>query len=197
VAQDEKSQGILEKLSEKMNESTSFYVEFNVNIKNSATSAEQNETGKEWVKGDNYFALFGDNTVISNGVKNWTIINEEKTIYVTDVEDADDENVNPKKLMTIWENGFKSKYGKETTINGETIHLIYLYPFSPGTVDYHTVILHISKSTGELKNVIINMKDGTIMTYSVSKFTSNPVIDDSKFIFNKGNYPGYIVVQDN
>jgi len=51
-AQDAKSQAILDKLSKKMKDQSSFYIEFSVNIKNSATGTDQNETGKGWVEGD-------------------------------------------------------------------------------------------------------------------------------------------------
>lgn len=194
--QDAKSQGILDKLSKKMNEQTSFYIEFSANIKNSTTGTNENETGKGWVKGDKYYASYGDNTIISNGVKTWTIIKEEKSVYETDAEEDDEESINPKKLMTIWENGFKNKYGKETTLNGEDVDMIYLYPKDPGSVDYHTIVLYISKTNTALKKVILKSKDGTRMTYRLTKNTPNPSVEDSKFVFDQKKYPGYTVIRD-
>lgn len=195
-AQDSKSQAILDKLSSKMKSQSSFYIEFSVNIKNSSTGTNQNETGKGWVKGDKFYGSFGDNTIISNGTKTWTVIKEEKTVYETDADDSDDEMLNPKKLMTLWENGFKNKYGKETSIGSEKVDLIYLYPKSPGSVDYHTIKLYISQSSGDLKKVVLKMKDGTEMTYKLTKFTSNPSIDDSKFVYDSKKYPGYTKISD-
>jgi len=194
--QDSKSQGILDKLSKKMKGQSSFYIEFSANIKNSSTGTNETETGKGWVKGDKYYASFGDNTIISNGVKTWTIIKEEKSVYETDADEDDEESINPKKLMTVWENGFKNKYGKETTLNGEAVHMIYLYPKKPSEVDYHTIILYISKTKNELKKVIMKTKDGTRMTYRLTKYTSNPTVSDSKFVFDKKKYPGYTVIRD-
>ena len=98
--------------------------------------------------------------------------------------------------MTLWENGFKNKYGKETAIGSEKVDLIYLYPKSPGTVDYHTIKLYISQSSGELKKVVLKMKDGTEMTYKLTKFTSNPSIDDAKFVYDPKKYPGYTKISD-
>lgn len=195
-AQDAKAQGILDKLSAKMKTQTSFYVEFSANVKNSAVGTDENETGKGWVKGEKYYASYGENTIISNGVKTWTIVKEEKAVYETDADDADEENINPKKLMTIWESGFKNKYGKETTIGSETVHLIYLYPKNPGSVDYHTIMLYISKEGNELKKVIMKMKDGTNMTYKLTKFEANPSVSDSKFVFDANKYPGYTIIRD-
>lgn len=194
--QDTKAQGILDALSKKMKAQSSFYIEFSVNIKNSATGTNTNETGKGWVKGNKFYGSFGDNTMISNGTKTWTVIKEEKTVYETDADDEDDEMINPKKLMTLWETGFKNKYGKETTIGSEAVDLIYLYPKSPGSVEYHTVLLYVSKSSGELKKVILKMKDGTNITYKLTKFTSNPSVDDSKFVYDPKKYPGYTKISD-
>jgi len=38
--------------------------------------------------------------------------------------------------------------------------------------------------------------DGTVMTYTVSKFTSNPEVKETKFAFDKKNYPGYKVIRN-
>jgi outer membrane lipoprotein-sorting protein len=38
--------------------------------------------------------------------------------------------------------------------------------------------------------------DGTTMTYHLTKFVSNKDIADSKFVFNKAQYPGFAVIRD-
>lgn len=195
-AQDEKSQAILDKLSAKMKGYKSFYIEFSATIKNSSNGTNETNTGKGWVKGDKFTATYGENTIMSNGVKTWTIVKEEKTVYQTDASESDEESINPKKLMTIWETGFKNKYEKEDKLNNETVHVIYLYPKNPSKVEYHTIILYISKSSNELKKAIMKSKDGTNMTYSVTKFTANPTVEDSIFVFDKKKYPGYSVIED-
>ena len=194
--QDAKADGILDKLSTKMKEHNSFYVEFSANIKNSSTGANESETGKGWVKGNKFYASFGDNTIISNGLKTWTIVKEEKSVYESDADEEDSEAINPRKLMTIWETGFKNKYSKETTLNGESVHVIYLYPKNPGSVEYHTVILYISVAKNELKKVILKTKDGTVMTYQLTNYQANPEVSDSKFVFSEKKYPGYTVIRD-
>jgi outer membrane lipoprotein-sorting protein len=47
-----------------------------------------------------------------------------------------------------------------------------------------------------LKKAILKSKDATVMTYSLSKFTGNETIDDSKFVFDQKKYPGYKVIKD-
>jgi outer membrane lipoprotein-sorting protein len=193
--QDAKADAILDKLSKKIKDQKSFYIEFSSSTSNSSSDSKSSFSGKGWVKGDKYYASFGDNTVISNGIKTWTIIKEEKTVYVTDADEDDEESVNPKKLMTIWETGFKSKYSKETTVAGESVHQIYLYPKKTGA-DYTYIVLYISTKSNDLKRVVMSMRDQTKMTYNLKKFTSNPTVADSKFVFVKSKYPGYTVIED-
>ena len=193
--QEEKSRGILNKSSEKMKQSTSYYAEYRINIKNNLTGVDQNDASKSWVRGDKYYALFGENTILSDGKSNWTIIKEEKTIYKTDIGE-DDEIGDPRKFFTIWETGFKHKYGEETILDNEAVHLIYLYPESPGTVDYHTIVVYISEATSELKKLIIRMKDGAVLTIRITRFISNPPMEEDMFMLDKSKYPQYFMIED-
>ena len=194
-SKDSKSQNILNKLSTKMKNYKSFYVEFSAHVKNSATGMNESEIGKGWVKGKKFYASYGDNTIISNGLKTWTVVKEEKSVYQSDATD-DEESMNPKKLMTIWEDGFKNKYQKEATLNNEKVHVIMLYPKNPADVDYHTIILYVSKNSMELKKAIMKAKDGTTMTYALNKFSTNSTVEDTKFVFNIRKYPGYTLIKD-
>ena len=108
----------------------------------------------------------------------------------------DEASMNPKKLMTIWESGFKNKYDKVETVAGEACHVINLYPKNAGKVEYHTIILYISKSGNELKKAIMKSKDGTVMTNNLNKFQEKPSIDDSKFVYDPKKYPGYTLIRD-
>jgi outer membrane lipoprotein-sorting protein len=195
-SQDPKSQVILDKLSSKMKSHNTFYIEFSAHIKNSATGTNQSETGKGWIKDKKYYASYGENTIISNGIKTWTIVKEEKAVYETDANEDDNESMNPKKLLTIWETGFKNKYEKEETLNGETVSVINLYPKNPGKAEYHTIILYISKASVELKKAVMKSKNGTTMTYTLTKFQANASVEDSKFVFEVAKYPGYTVIKD-
>ncbi len=190
---DSKSQKILNKLSKKMKGLKSFYIEYSANVKNEELAQNDDYTGKGWVKNSKYYATYGENTIICNGLKTWTIIAKDKEVYESDNEE---DAINPKTLMTIWETGFKNKYVKEDKIGSESVHVIDLYPKNPKTADYNSIVIYISKSKNELKKAVMKAKDGTVMTYSVSKFTSNPDIKDTKFAFNKKNYPGYKVIKN-
>ena len=54
----------------------------------------------------------------------------------------------------------------------------------------------LSKNDNELKKAVMRTKDGTYMTYVLTKYTANPTIDDDKFVFDIKKYPGYTLIKD-
>tara|TARA_B100000508_G_C11465884_1_gene282587 strand:- start:70230 stop:70868 length:639 start_codon:yes stop_codon:yes gene_type:complete len=193
---DAKSEKILDNMSKEIKAMKSFYVEFTMNVKNSATGENSNQEGFGYVKGEKYYAALGENVLISNGMKNWTVVKEEKVVYQSDVDYEDEESMNPKKLMTIWEDGFKSKYIKSTTMNGKNVHQINLYPTNPAEVNYHTITLYIGVDSEDLQKAIMKTKDGSTMTYTIKKFEKNKSVPDSKFVYNPQKFPGYQLIRD-
>jgi outer membrane lipoprotein-sorting protein len=191
-AQQDKSKAILEELGNKIKGYKTFYIEYKSIVKNPDAGINETAEGKGWVKGDKFFATYGANTIISNGIKNWLISATDKTVYISTVDDKNDDAINPKKMMTLWEKDVKSKYMKEE--NG--MHLINLYPLVPAKKDFHTILLKISVKTKELKHVEVRMKDGTKMFYEITKLTPNVDVADSKFVYNKKDYPGYEEIED-
>ena len=190
--QDIKSQGILNKLSNKMKGQKTFYIEFSASIKNSTTGLNEKETGKGWVKQNKFYASYGSNTMISNGMKNWTIVKEDKMVYISNA--SEDDEMNPKKLMTIWENGFSNTFVKESKIGKTSVYVIKLKPKSKSS-DYKSVMLYVAKDYS-LKKVVLKTQDGTTMSYSLLKFNGNLAIDDKKFVYDSKKYPGYKSIRD-
>ena len=165
-------------------------------IKNDATGENSKQKGFGYVKGEKYYASLGKNVLISNNVKNWTVVKEEKVTYQSAVNYDDDESMNPKKLMTIWEEGFKSKYVQSTTYKGAPVHEIKLFPVNPSEVNYHTIQLYIGKNNNDLKGVIAKTKDGTKQTYIIESFEENKSVSDAKFVYNPQKFPGYQLIRD-
>ena len=195
VAQDAKAKGILDKVSAKLKTNKTFYLEFSASIKNAANGTSSTVTGKGWVKGEKFSAIYGENSIICNGTKTWSVMKKSKEVVETAADEDDEESMNPKRLMTLWEKGFTHKYDKEETLNGEKVHVINLFPKNARTANYHTITVYISKSGNELKKAVMKAKDGTVMTYSLTKFTSNPTVEDSKFVFDMSKYPGYKLIK--
>jgi outer membrane lipoprotein-sorting protein len=193
---DEKADAILNNMSKDMKALTSFTIDFSFEMKNPTTGENSSESGKGFVKGDKFYATLGDNVLISNGIKIWTVVKEEGVTYESDADDEDDESINPKKLMTIWESGFKSKYVKEDKLKGKSVHVINLFPKKAGEAQYHTITLYIEKTNNEMLKGVMKMKDGTTMTYEIIKFEKNVDIPAAKFVYDPKKFPGFKLIRD-
>lgn len=193
---DQKSKQILDKISNDIKGLSSFYIDFTMNISNPSTGQKSNDKGSGYVKGQRYYASLGNNILISNGMKNWTVVKEEKVTYQSDVDEDDDDAITPKKIMTIWEDGFNSRYDKTATINGKSVHQISLFPTNPRDVNYHTIVLYVTTDKNELYQGVMRTKDGATMTYTITKFEKNKAVEDSKFVYNPRNFPGYQLIRD-
>ncbi len=191
--QDAKAKAILDKLSAKTKSYSTVYVEFSSKIKSSAVDESSN--GTAYMKGKKFFIKSGKYTLISNGIKQWVINSDEKEVYISDYEE-DEDAITPDKILSIWEDDFKYKYVGTGTIGGVAIEKVDLYPKDPSDAQFHTIQMAIDTKNNKPKQIIVKSKDGSKMTYTFTKFQGNTEMSDSKFVFNKGNYPGYRIEED-
>lgn len=191
--QDAKAKAILDKLSSKTKSYSTVYVEFNSKIKSSAV--DESSKGTAYMKGKKFFIKSGKYTLISNGIKQWVINSDEKEVYISDYEE-DEDAITPNKILTIWEDDFKYKYMGAATIGGLATEKVELYPKNPGDAQFHTIQMAIDTKNNKPVQIVVKSKDGSKMTYTFTKFEGNKEMSDSKFVFNKGNYPGYRIEED-
>ncbi|MCC5924294.1 MAG: outer membrane lipoprotein carrier protein LolA [Crocinitomicaceae bacterium] len=193
---DDKSQKILDQLSRDIKALNAFTIDFSLQIKNATTGENESQKGSGTVKGNKFFAELDDNLIISNGMKIWTVVKSEKVTYESDADDEDEEAINPKKLMTIWEKGFKNKYVGEQTVGGKKMHVINLFPVKPAEAQYHTISLFVDAASNDLHRAEMKMKDGTKMTYTILKMNKNVEVDNAKFVYDARKFPGFQLIRD-
>lgn len=193
---DTKAKIILDKVSKQTKEYKTIIVDFSMTI-TSQGGTPIKQKGKAYMKGDKYYLSMPDQEIFCNGVNVWTYIKDDNECYVSEVDDAESDNiVQPSELLTIWEKGFTYKYSKEMTYAGKQVHEIFLYPKDKKASKYHTIVVRIDKATHEVVYAHIKGKDGVHMKYSLTKLVKNTTISDSKFTFVKSKYPGVEIIEE-
>jgi len=188
--QDPKAKAILDELSKKTKSYTSVQVEFTMKTTNKTNNVNESVKGTATTKGSKYIVDLGKQKILCDGVKIWTLLIKEKECNEETVEDSGDETMNPTKLMTIWEKGFKYRFVKEE--NG--IQEIHLFPTDTKKTKYHTVIVKVDKAKQQVSSVTVKGKSGDVTELIVNKFTPNVTMDDAKFKFTKKEYPEFTVI---
>lgn len=182
----EKAKKVLDELSAKTKSYSTMSIDFKLTIK--GKDINETQTGKALVKGDKFFYKTDDREVYSDGKSVWTYMINDEEVYIDAAEDLEG-GINPNELMTIWDDNFNYQYVKEFTENGNKYHEIKLFPKDPKNSKYHTVILTIDDAKKQITKIIIKTKDAVMIQFTITKFTPNTDIPDSKFKWVKEKHP--------
>ncbi len=187
---DPKSKAIVDQLIAKSKTWTSFEADFTNTLVNKSSQLNVKQEGNVRVKGKLFNLVVADNIVINDGQAVWTYSKKSNEVTITDPAEMEKE-LDPTKLFTIYQQGFKSQFVEEKkAADGTVEQTIKLFPLEPGKKPYHTVVMTIDKARMQPRVVRILYKDGNEVTYTLKKFVPNPDIYDSVFTFDKGKYPG-------
>lgn len=187
---DPRSKAIIDKLISKSKGWSTFEADFSSALVNNASKLNVKQEGNVKVKGKLFRLTLTDNTVINDGKAVYTYSKKSNEVTITDPAEMDKE-MDPSKLFTIYEQGFKSQFVEEKKdASGVIDQVIKLFPLEPAKKPYHTVIMHVDKTKVEPRMVKVLYKDGNEVTYTLKKFTPNAELFESVFSFDKSKYPG-------
>ena len=190
-SQDEVAKQILDNLSEKGKSYTDITANFSYNFSNSTQGIDENKEGKIWIKGEMYKLDMSENlSIINDGITLWYIMKDLPEVQIME-NDSEDE-LNPSKIFTIYENGYKYHYNGAESVEGKRMHSINLYPNESGVIS--RVVLFIDAEKTELSVIQLHDKDGGVTTYTITKFTANSSLSDDTFQFTKSDYPNIEVI---
>ncbi len=192
--QDQQAIDILNQVSAKTKAYKNFSADFTMSLIDIQSDLDMTRKGKIIIAGDQYRLKLEDDVVIGNGDTRWTYQKESNEVYVDDEVSEDDSGLNPSKIFTIWESGFKQFYGGETNVDGKTVHQINLHPNKPADTNYHTVKVFVDKAKNELIQVEVAGKEGDTYKYKLLDFKPNQDIPANTFTFSKSEFPGAEVI---
>jgi outer membrane lipoprotein-sorting protein len=194
-AQDAQAKKILDELSNKTRKYPTITSDFTFTLDDDAADVHQTQEGMLKMKGKKYYVKLGDNQIYSDGETRWTYNEDMNEVYI-DFADGDDDALNPSKIYTVWETGFKHYYEKEITKNGSPHHVIKLVPTDPDGKAFHTVKLFVDKSQMEVSEILIMGKQGENYTYNVESFETQNNYDSDTFVFSEKNHPGVTTIDN-
>ena len=112
LAQDQKAKSILDQLSDKTKSYTSIEAKFTNSYFSSVTDINESQSGTLYIKNDAYRIELEVQIIICDGETNWTYLKDDNEVNITEIDDEENE-LNPSKIFTLYENGYKYKFVKE------------------------------------------------------------------------------------
>jgi outer membrane lipoprotein-sorting protein len=196
ITKDPRAKVLLDQLSIKTKEYGSLRVKFSYTLENAQKKSSETYDGYVYLKGSKYKLILPGNEVFSDGKTVWTYLKDAGEINVTE-PDADDESVlNPSKMFTLYEKGFKFKMIGESNVKGVKCSEIHLYPENPKNKKYSIVKLFIDKLKMQINTVKYMAKDGNNYSIEIKEFKPDAKIGDNLFVYDKTKFPKDVQVND-
>jgi len=189
-----KAKEILAEVSKKYRTYDVIKTEFSYTLENPQAKIKETQSGTLFVKSkvNKYKVILKGQELISDGKNQWTYLKADKEVQLSEVDNSSDA-LNPAKIFTIYEKGFKSVYTNDSKLNGKTLHNIDLTPLD-GKRSFFKVKLQIEKLSKQITNAVIFDKNGNKYTYTIKTFMPNVKVPESTFAFDSKLYPGVELV---
>ncbi len=183
--QDPKAKVLLDQLSKKTKTYQTITAAYTLTSLDKSKKPIDKQDGKIIVKGNKFKLEIPGNTIVCDSKSTWTHLKDANEVTIKNFDASSDDMMNPSKIFTIYEKGFKYKYAK--TEGG--LEVIDLFPaVKPEKKKYHTAKIYINKAKMQVMKLVMLMKDGSTQTYEIKSFVPNTKIDDKFFVFDTSKF---------
>lgn len=185
---------ILAGVSKKYKSYDAVKADFTFTLESPQNKAKETQQGSLTVqaKSNRYRVVMTDQDMISDGKTLWTYLKKDKEVQVANVNNEEGD-INPAKIFTLYEKGFKYSYTGERKVDGKVQQFIDLTPID-SKKSYAKIRLGIDKVAKQIASVLIFDKNGNKYTYTVKSFAPNVKVPESTYSFDAKKYPGVEVV---
>ena len=186
-AQNNKVKIILDELSKKTKWYSSIKARFTNTFSSTITDLNESQSGTIYLKDNSYKLELESQIIISDGETNWIYLIDEEEVNITEIDDEENE-LNPSKILTIYEDGYNYKFIKEDS----NVYQINLFPkeISP----FSKVELFINKNKMQISSFIMIDKQGSHYKYVIDSFETNIELNNDFFIFKTTEYPNIDII---
>ena len=183
--QDPKAKGILDELSKTTKLYKTISADYNYTIFNKEKKQTDKLSGKIMVKGQKFKLLIPGNVIVCDGKTIWNHNKDAQEVTIKNFDANNEDQLNPSKIFTLYETGYKYKYDKEEKVGNALCHVIDLYPaVKPEKKKFHTIKLYVDKTKKQVAQLKMMMKDGGTQVYEIKSFKPNADIADATFTFD-------------
>ena len=181
---------ILNSLSEKTKSYKNISIDFDFKYENELEDIREKKSGKIIIENEKFKLEIDDQIIVCNGKDQWIYSKETNEVQILEY-DRNNEFMNPKNLLNIYEQGYNYRYDKEVKIDSKSYHKIDLFPN-----EQNNEIIKISLSIGKEDNMIKKIEafesTGAIYIYTVIKSKSN--LRNLKFEFDTSKYENIYII---
>jgi hypothetical protein len=186
ISSDPVAKRLLDEVSQATDKLDAIEIIFQYTLTNKEENIGDSSMGELSLKNDQYILSFMDVKQISDGENVWTILEDDGEIQISEIDLEDENALTPSNFLKMYEKGFIYQMGEKIG----NLQIIELHPDSPDDVDYIKIHLLVDTKIKQIKNLKQFGKNATESEYIINNFVPS-LLDDSAFIFNESDYPGF------
>ena len=180
---------ILDAVSAKFKSYKAVQASFTYKVENANGKTISSKKGNVFMKGTKYRVSFVGQEIFCDGNNVWTYDKSSNEVTITKL-DVSSNTLTPQKLFTnFYDKDFLYKLNGEKKIGSKVMQEIEMTP-NDKTKPFHKVYLTIDKNAKTIYSTRVLEKAGNRYSYTVNVLNGNANIPDSKFVFNKKDFPG-------
>ncbi|MCX2837764.1 outer membrane lipoprotein carrier protein LolA [Salinimicrobium sp. MT39] len=183
---------LLSEVSSKVESYENIVIEFKYGLENTAENVKHETRGDVSLEGEKYLLNIMGTTRLFDGAKLYTIIPEDEEINISSHNPEDDQDISPSKMLTFYNNGYKTEMGPVQDLKGRKIQYVKLTPID-SNAEIKEIHLGIDKQTKHIYNMIQTQDNGTKITITVNSFKTNQPLPQSLFQFKESRYKDYYI----
>ena len=159
---DAKAKAILAEVSKKYKSYHGIKSDFTFILESPQNKMKESQQGTLYAKGNKYKVVMTDQDMISDGKSQWTYLKKDKEVQVSNA-DNNAEAMNPAKIFTLYETGFKYLYTGDQKVGAKVYQMIDLSPVDTKR-SYFKIRLGIDKTAKQIASMLIFDKNGNKYT---------------------------------
>ena len=180
---------ILDAVSAKFKSYKAVQASFTYKVENANGKTISSKKGNVFMKGTKYRVSFVGQEIFCDGNNVWTYDKSSNEVTITKL-DVSSNMLTPQKLFTnFYDKDFLYKLNGEKKIGSKVMQEIEMTP-NDKTKPFHKVYLTIDKNAKTIYSTRVLEKAGNRYSYTVNVLNGSANIPDSKFVFNKKDFPG-------
>ena len=189
---DIRAEKLLNSVSEKIDSSETFKINFTYKLENLIENINQDSDGSIVIKDDNYLLEFMGINQLCDSKKVYSIVPENEEIIISNIDEDESETIKPSKLLKFYREGYLILWDKKELILEKEIQFVKLIPINSNSdIDY--LQLGIDISNNDIVKLIEIGKNKTKTILTVNQLQYDIEIDLNFFVFSEEDYPDYYI----
>jgi len=189
---DIRAEKLLNSVSEKIDSSETFKINFTYTLENLIENINQDSDGSIVIKDDNYLLEFMGIKQLCDSKKVYSIVPENEEIIISNIDEDESETIKPSKLLKFYREGYLILWDKKELILEKEIQFVKLIPINSNSdIDY--LQLGIDISNNDIIKLIEIGKNKTKTILTVNQLQYDIEIDLNFFVFSEEDYPDYYI----